>query len=212
MADIITEIGIWIAAFLTIAIVSVVYRDNPIFKFAEHTYVGAAVGYSFAVAIGNIRGYGIDYLYPTLKDPWYIIPLVIGVIMYFRYHRTLYWLFRYGIAIVVGTSVTAAFVRSIEADVLTQLRSTISILFTKGDALTIFGNVILVVSFITSLYYFIFTFPSLHAGKLEYIPRIGRWFMMIAFGYSFATTVVSRIDLFVGRLNFLLFQWLKLPA
>jgi hypothetical protein len=36
--------------------------------------------------------------------------------------------------------------------------------------------------------------------------------MMIAFGYSFATTVVSRIDLFVGRLNFLLFEWLKLPA
>ncbi|MEM2136951.1 MAG: hypothetical protein QXI93_03240 [Candidatus Methanomethylicia archaeon] len=211
MADIITEIGIWIAAFLTIAIMSVAYRDNPIFKFAEHTYLGAAVGYSFAVAIGNIRGYGLDYIYPVVKDPWYVIPLIIGVLMYFRYHRTLYWLFRYGMAVVVGTSVTSAFIRSIEADFLTQVRSTVSVSLTVSDATVILGNVIMVIAFITSLYYFIFTFPVLHSGSFGYIPRVGRWLMMVAFGYSFATTVVSRVDLMVGRLQFLLFDWLKIP-
>jgi len=212
MVDIITEIGLWIAAFLTIACISIAYRDNPIFKFAEHTYVGAAIGYSFAAALRNIKVYGIDYLYPTLKDPWYIIPLIIGVTMYFRYHRTLYWIFRYGIAIVVGVSVTAAFVRSIEADVLAQLAATVSLDLKVGTVVDVLGKVSLWIALITALYYFIFTFPRLHTGSLTYIPRIGKLLMMLTFGYAFANTVVSRVDLFVGRLQFLLFEWLRIPT
>ncbi|MEM0084380.1 MAG: hypothetical protein QW743_02605 [Candidatus Methanomethylicia archaeon] len=212
MVDIITEIGLWVAAFLTIACISIAYRDNPVFKFAEHTYVGAAIGYTFVAALRNIKTYGIDYLYPTLKDPWYIVPLIIGVTMYFRYHRTLYWIFRYGIAIVVGTSVTAAFVRSIEADFIAQIVATASLDFRTGTIFDIIGKVLLWVSLITALYYFIFTFPRLHTGSLAFIPRLGKTLMMLAFGYAFANTVLSRIDLFVGRLQFLLFEWLRIPT
>lgn len=212
MTSIIVEIGLWIAAFLTIACISIAYRDNPIFKFAEHTYVGAATGYVFAASLRNIKVFGIDYLHPTLRDPWYILPLIIGATMYLRYHRTYYWVFRYGIAIVVGTSVTAAFVRSIEADVIAQILATASLNLAHRDPYIALGNIFIWVSFLTASYYFVFTFPRMHSGSLSYIPRIGRWFMMMTFGYAFANTVLSRIDLFVGRLQFLLFEWLRIPT
>ena len=208
MSDFITEVGIWIAAFLTLAVYSFAYRDNPVFKFAEHTYVGAAVGYAFVSAVRSVKVYGIDKL--AAGDAFYILPILLGVFLYARYHSSLYWAYRYGIAVIVGTSITTAFSRSIEADFIRQIRSTANLNLFSGDALTILGNISLVLAVVTVLYFFIFTFPVLHQGSLGYIPRLGRWFMMISFGYSFANTVVSRYNLMIGRLQFLLFDWLKI--
>ena len=38
-------IGPWIAAFLTLAIFSYLYKDNPFYKVAEHLFVGISTGY-----------------------------------------------------------------------------------------------------------------------------------------------------------------------
>jgi len=37
--------GGWIAAFLTLAIFSYLYKDNPFYKIAEHIFVGVSAGY-----------------------------------------------------------------------------------------------------------------------------------------------------------------------
>ena len=38
-------IGPWIAAFLTLAILSYLYKDNPFYKVSEHLFVGISTGY-----------------------------------------------------------------------------------------------------------------------------------------------------------------------
>ena len=40
-----TILGGWVAAFLTIAIFSYLYKDNPFYKVAEHLFVGISAGY-----------------------------------------------------------------------------------------------------------------------------------------------------------------------
>jgi hypothetical protein len=37
---------------------------------------------------------------------------------------------------------------------------------------------------------------------------IGIWFIMVAFGASFGYTVMARISLLIGRMQFLLHDWL----
>ena len=37
--------GAWISVFLTLAIFSFLYKDNPIYKIAEHLFVGVSAGY-----------------------------------------------------------------------------------------------------------------------------------------------------------------------
>ncbi len=39
------DVGIWIGALLTLCIFSFLYRDNPLYKFAEHLFVGVSAGY-----------------------------------------------------------------------------------------------------------------------------------------------------------------------
>ncbi|MDP6668497.1 MAG: hypothetical protein QF492_01135 [Candidatus Krumholzibacteria bacterium] len=44
------SIGIWFAAFLTLAIFSFLYKDNPFYKFAEHLFTGVSAAYWMVVA------------------------------------------------------------------------------------------------------------------------------------------------------------------
>ena len=41
-----TTFGAWMATGLTLFIFSFLYKDNPLFKLAEHLYVGVSVGYT----------------------------------------------------------------------------------------------------------------------------------------------------------------------
>lgn len=43
-------IGIWCAAFLTLAIFSFLYKDNPFYKLAEHLFTGVSAAYWMVVA------------------------------------------------------------------------------------------------------------------------------------------------------------------
>ena len=53
--------GIMLAAGLTLALYSFLYRDNPLFKFAEHVFMGVGIG------IGTVEAwYGV--FKPKLVD------------------------------------------------------------------------------------------------------------------------------------------------
>ena len=42
-------IGIWVSAFFTLAILSFLYKDNPLYKIAEHAFVGVSAAYWMVV-------------------------------------------------------------------------------------------------------------------------------------------------------------------
>ncbi|RMF74443.1 MAG: hypothetical protein D6744_14490 [Planctomycetota bacterium] len=42
-------LGIWVAAFFTLATLSFLYKDNPFYKIAEHAFVGISAGYWMVV-------------------------------------------------------------------------------------------------------------------------------------------------------------------
>ena len=40
-----TQLDVWVGALLTLMIFSFLYRDNPMYKFAEHLFVGVSAAY-----------------------------------------------------------------------------------------------------------------------------------------------------------------------
>ena len=98
--------GYWIGIFLTFAILSYLYKDNPFYKFAEHLFVGVSIGFVVTQQYYNV-------LRPNLIDhfadrPWYLpsvywIPLVLVGMLFIRgASRKLAWLGRYPIGFVVA--------------------------------------------------------------------------------------------------------------
>jgi hypothetical protein len=49
-----------------------------------------------------------------------------------------------------------------------------------------------------------FYFSKEHKGLYGKFSNVGVWFMMIGFGASFGYTVMARLSLLIGRLQFLL--------
>ena len=68
-------------------------------------------------------------------------------------------------------------------------------------------NLPILVGVLASLTYFFFSKP--HKGFIGVSARLGVFFLMAAFGASFGYTVMARISLFIGRVQFLLTDWLR---
>lgn len=201
---------IWISALLSLAIFSFLYKDNPFYKFAEHIFVGAANGYAVTFYWHNI-------LVPSLFDPLfrqgkllYIISFVIGALYFTRFIPRISWLVRIPIAITIGYYTGASIPAGIQANIIKQIQGTIltSANFQSWHAgnTGIIWSVILFIGVLCTLSYFYFS--KEHKGALKITSRTGIVFIMVGFGAAFGYTVMARVSLLIGRLQFLLGPWL----
>lgn len=203
-------VQIWLAALFTVWIYSIAFRDNVFFKFAEHTFVGAAAGHSIVYGVDNVIRYGWTPF--TRGALLYGVVFLLGFALYTRYHTRYFWLSRYPLAIMVGTGIGLSMRATITAEFIAQIKSTAELKVLGADAWTGFSNLIFIVLVLTVVYYFVFTFPGMHGGGLGIISKVARYGMMAAFGYSFANTVLSRYNMIFGRIDFLMSEWLPLPG
>ncbi|MBC8312756.1 MAG: hypothetical protein H8E33_00725 [Candidatus Cloacimonetes bacterium] len=193
-------IGIWVAALLTLFMFSFLYKDNPFYKFAEHLFVGVSLGYSLPYTWFNVF---IPYVYNPLflkKEYLLFIPCVIGILYWFRFSSKYSWLSRYPIAFGLGM-VGMGVPLSMHASVLVQMRSMMLPLDSINITLIFIGTVSIL------LYFF---FSKAHKGIYGRFTSIGIWFMMIGFGASFGYTVMARISLLIGRMQFIISDWLHI--
>ena len=59
----------WISAFLTLAILSFLFNDNPLYKAAEHLFAGVSAGYGIVLAYWQfLRPSLLGKLWPKLPD------------------------------------------------------------------------------------------------------------------------------------------------
>lgn len=134
------------ASFLTLAIMSFMYKDNAYYKFAEHLFVGVSAAYWMCVGfwstiVGNLvprlseglsEAFGVPYLgggldfgflylpYPLL----YFIPIILGVFLLLRLVPNVGWLSRWPLAFIVGTFAGLNLVRYLRSDFMSQISAT----------------------------------------------------------------------------------------
>jgi hypothetical protein len=206
-----TVLGAWVATGLTLFIFSFLYEDNPLFKLAEHLYVGVSVGYTIVKAYDTVIVHLI--LKPIFEQGEFalLIPVAIGVLMLTRYVPKAAWMSRYAFAFIVGVGSGLAIPRTISSFILKQIEDTVRPLVSLGggDGLTFSMNllnpasnlnaVIILVGVSSVLFYFFFSIE--HSGPGKVVARTGILFLMIAFGAAFGYTVMARMSLLIGRLT-----------
>jgi hypothetical protein len=194
-------IGIWIAAGLTLCVFSFLYKDNPLYRFAEHLYVGLSVGYTIAQTWN--QGV-IKYIWYPVKEEgnfFVLIPAVIGLLMFSRFIPKYRWLIRWPLAFMIGISAGASIPRDMNSMIFKQMEATIQPLVT-------INLVIIALGLLFTLFYFFFSVE--HKGPAGVASKIGIFFIMISFGAAFGYTVMARISLLIGRTYFLLHDWLHI--
>jgi hypothetical protein len=221
-------IGVWIAALLTLGIFSFLYKDNPLYKLCEAIFVGVSAGYWFVSLfwqniwpklVLNLRDATATYQTTGQLDPkWlYLGAGVLGVMMLMRLVPKIGWISRWPLGFIVGSTAGLYMITYLQSNAINQIHDTLVPLVTSGagsflfiplpfhvnwDALFIFAGTF------TGLVYFFFSIEHKRvAGKAA---RLGIFYIMVTFGASFGYTVMSRMSLLIGRMDFLFGNWLHL--
>jgi hypothetical protein len=212
-------VGIIIAAGLTLVMYSFLYRDNPLFKIAENLYVGVALGYGAIITWRqSLRPEVYDPLFRAVTTEAFwaelgarSIPIILGLLLLMRLSRKHSWPSRYSYGLMVGWTAGFGIFVATDSYILRQIEPALAPLQAAVTAQTglwpILGSLVILVGTISVLFYFFFSIAHKRAGNA--LSRVGISYLMVAFGASFGYTVMGRLSLLIGRVQFLLFDWLK---
>lgn len=214
----------------TLAIFSILYKENPLFRFVEHIFIGLAAGYAIAF-------YWAQYIYPDWFVPmmpkavvaggqgqwWHILELLFGLLFFTVYFPKISWMNRFALGVLMGWAagfVFRGFVSMYGPMITKSFKSPVTFYTPEGvsaggahfdpNNIHLFGDVwihpwaiVFFVVLICTLTYFFFSVE--HRTKLVRQPAVaGRYFIMITLGAIFGTTVMGRFSLVIERLDFLL--------
>ncbi len=237
-ADPAKAIGTIVAAGLTLIMYSFLYRDNALFKIAENLYVGVTLGYGAILSWHEILRPEVFeplVLAPTPAAFWSelqyrAIPIILGILLVTRLSRKYGWLSRYSYALMIGWGSGVGISLTTHTMILKQLEAAVVPFQKVGEesaksdmwsgpwfvahpwvapAVLIFGAIFVMVGTVAVLWYFFFSVEHKRAGGA--LSKLGILFLMVSFGASFGYTVMGRVSLLIGRVQFLLFEWLKIP-
>jgi hypothetical protein len=192
--------GAWISIFLTLCILSFLYEDNPVYKLAEHLFLGVSIGISVTE-----QYYGV--FKPNLIDKlgagnWLsIIPLVMLLLLLFKgvagFSSALQkhtWVARIPIAFMVAAYAGVKLTGEANANLMTQVAQTMPNLAeswaTNGlwswanDGAGVFSDLILVLGLIACLVHFYFSKVPDSAVRFGGIAALGAFVLVGLLGLA----------------------------
>ncbi len=223
----------WIGAILTLGILSFLYKDNPFYKVSEAIFMGISAGYWFVSLwfqsftpklldnLGIRKMLGADVDNGALQNVfsghyderiWYVVAGILAIMMLCRLIPKVGWISRWPLAFIVGTTSGVYLTRYLASNALAQINNTLKVFIPLGaEGFLSWANLnyfLILIGVLTGLIYFYFS--KEHKGITGGAARIGIYFLMVTFGASFGYTVMSRMSLLIGRLDFLYSDWLHL--
>lgn len=211
-------LALWLSALATLAIFSFLYKENRLYRFAEHILLGLGIGFAVAATVTDIL---IPKWWTPLTQGWRsghggavamgIAAGILGLMWYGLYHKKTVWLSRVVMGLTIGAGAGLAFKAEIN-DKLPQVIASFKSPYVPPAEATAynnsFNNLLFLLILFSVLSYFFFSFeqkhPLIRAGS-----RTGRLFLMITFGVFFGNTIMTRMSVFIERVWFLLTQWLR---
>ena len=207
-----TDVGIWVGAILTLCAFSYFARrtQNIFFRFAQSTLIGASLGMIIVLVMAKT----IDTMvFAKMRagDWTGVIPFILGVMIYTRLIPRREYLARIPIAVVVATSLGVAARASLDSELFIQIMASARLPVVNVPLFTAFNSIVMIIAVIASCFYFYFTVEPGIAHKLQKVSTLGRYLLMVYFGAKFGATALSRMTFLLGRIEFLLFDWLGIP-
>jgi hypothetical protein len=206
------DLAIWVAAALILCYYSGIFKENPAFRIVEHLFIGISAANSIVLTYEQFIRSTIQVSIMQNGHYELFIPVVIGCLIYTRFlpSKDQNWLARVPIAFWIGISSAIVILRAFRANFSVQLAATFLPLTNRAafawTGESIFNNLVIIIGVFTVLTYFFFTVE--HKGALAYSAKVGRYVMMVAFGAAYGNTIMARSAVLLGRMQYLLGNWL----
>ncbi|MCD6519517.1 MAG: hypothetical protein J7M05_06315 [Anaerolineae bacterium] len=218
-----STIGTWVAALLTLAVLSFIFGENPAFRLAEYLFVGIAAGYAGALAWTQVLWPRAKLFLANPQAYWYYgLFFALGLLLLTRGVRSLSTLGNLPLGVLFGTGAGLALGGALTGSLVPQIEASVVSLSPADYGQGLVGwayaidAFILLIGTIAVLSAFHFTGKGQGAwsgfwhGLLRILQGAGRGFIMVAFGALLAGATLSFFAALQSRLAFLLRDWIKL--
>jgi hypothetical protein len=214
-------IGTWVAALLTLVVLSYVIGDNPLFRLAQYALVGMAAGYATALAWNSILWPRLRLLWAAPLTYWYYgVFFVLGLLLLARAVRPLAGMARLPLAVLIGTGAGLALGGALTGTLLPQLAATFQSVTpaVRGAGWAPWAKAInaLLLVLGTMAVFSVFHFTAKGRGwagqavsrAVNALGALGRPVMMVAFGALLAGALLSFFAILRSRVDFLYYDWI----
>jgi preprotein translocase subunit SecG len=200
-----------LAIFFTVGCLTLPFKDNVYWKICESMYIGFAAGYTFII---NLNALNSNLFKPLTSGNFvYVIPLILSILFYTRYIRSVRWLGRYPVALIIGVGTAVSMRTIVSAQFVNQIKNTIISPFAPSSGIvgipkTPINNIFVIISVLSVVYYFVFMQTEEKAGMVSstssYIRTLGRTLIMTSFGVLMGNEILMRISRLGARFFFIL--------
>ncbi len=193
-------LSILISTTLILLTYTILYRENPAFRLAEHIMVGATVGHAVVLAVFQVRDLAWIKFYRgittgAIESLLYIIPMILGLLLYFQFSARYRYMSRVSIALMLAVGLVLSIRGLIPVNVIGQIKGALT-------PLRSIEAVAYVIGVVCVLLYFVYEErTSRFVGPL---PKIGRYVLMLTMGAYFANAIMGRVSIVIGTLSSLL--------
>lgn len=206
----------------TMAVLSLVFKENRAYRLFEHIFLGLALGYDLELTWTEV-------LRPQFWDPmthdgqWaWIMTIPVGLMFYGVYTQRFAWMSRLIFGVFFGLAAGTVF-----QDFCARFMPQVTKSFSPSKSLVpphpvpgdphallhqvsfVLNNALFLAIVVSVLVYFLFAFEQ-NNRAIRGTAQFGRWVLMFSFGAIFGSTIMTRMALLIDRMYFLFHDWLRL--
>ncbi len=182
--------GTLIGLSLTIAVLSFIIKDNPLYRLAVHVLVGVSAGFTVIVVVEKVLLPIIDSFGQAssfIDRLTWIIPIVFGLFLFLKLLPQTASIGNIGMGVIIGIGASVGLVGAVAGTLIPQI-------VVRYDN-AILGLVVALLAALTLVYFF-FTGKESSTG----VAKMPVWFPYIQTGGK-AVITMTLAALFVGALN-----------
>ena len=187
-----------IATVITVLMfLTVLYGDNPVSRSAQVIFMGVQAAYLLIINFDFFYRKGILQMTEPGKLH-FIIPVILGLLIFARLHEKTRALYRYPMAILVGSMMGVSIRSTVFSQIIDQIKGN----FPPAAPLvgvpigTTINNIIIIAGSLFAIVFFVFSREF--TGPSRHVHRLGRLFLLAAFGGTYGNTVSYRYELMAG--------------
>ena len=126
------KVGIWLAALGTLAMMSLLIKENSYYRFFEHLFIGMSAGHATVLGINSVKSLAIKPLLDSGRIIL-IVPVLLGCALYARYWKKISWVSKIPLALLTGVGAGLGIKGAVQAQFLDQIKATFLSMNTVGN-------------------------------------------------------------------------------
>jgi len=194
------QIGVLVSTILIVSQLSLIIGDNFFFKWSTRLVIGFSVIHAQIWGLYWSNQYAIA---PIMKGELiWIIPLLLGLMMYTRLSKKYAWISKYPMGVQLGVGFGVVVVSMIRSQILDQIRMTITDITGATSPYALLNGLLVLIGTVTVTTFFFFTRE--HTGLIGKSAYIGRAFIMSSIAVIWAGDYIWAMSMLAGQLQYLI--------